>query len=103
MGNKVTGPYSNVIYTEDEAVNAVWVLCSACMIFFMQLGFALLECGSVRQKNASSILIKNMFDACIGCLGWWFFGFAFAFGEVNGGFIGYNKYFFVTNGLENFA
>jgi Amt family ammonium transporter len=44
-----------------------------------------------------------LFDACIGCLGWWFFGFAFAFGEVNGGFIGYNKYFFATNGLENFA
>jgi Amt family ammonium transporter len=37
--------YSNVVYTEDEAINAVWVLSCASMIFFMQLGFALLECG----------------------------------------------------------
>ena len=40
--------YSNAIYSEDEAINAVWVLTSASMIFFMQLGYALLECGMVR-------------------------------------------------------
>ena len=94
--------FSNVVYTEDEAINAVWVLSCASMIFFMQLGFALLECGQVRQKNANSVLIKNLFDACVGCIGWWLFGFAFAFGRVDGGFIGFNKAFFATNDLESF-
>ena len=41
-------PYSDVVYTEREAINAVWILVSTAMIFFMQCGFALLECGSVR-------------------------------------------------------
>jgi ammonia channel protein AmtB len=41
-------PYSNVVYTEREAINAVWVLVSTAMIFFMQCGFTLFECGSVR-------------------------------------------------------
>lgn len=48
-------------------------------------------------------MIKNLFAACVGCLGWWLFGFAFAFGEVHGGFIGLNKAFFATNDLESFA
>ena len=42
------GPYSNVVYSEREAINAVWVLVSTAMISFMQCGFALLESGSVR-------------------------------------------------------
>ena len=92
--------YSEVVYTQTEAINAVWVITSACMIFFMQLGFALVECGSVRQKNANSILIKNLFDACVGCIGWWLLGFGFAFGDVNGGFIGTNKYYFAAYGFE---
>jgi ammonia channel protein AmtB len=42
------GPYSSVVYSERDAINAVWVLVAAAMIFFMQCGFALVECGSVR-------------------------------------------------------
>ena len=67
----------------------------------MQSGFALLESGTVRQKNYQNILLKNCMDACIGGLVWWAWGFAFAFGgEINkegdydgNGFIG-TKYFF---------
>jgi ammonia channel protein AmtB len=40
--------YATYVYEEHEAINAVWTLTSAAMIFFMQTGFALLECGSVR-------------------------------------------------------
>lgn len=58
-------------------------------ILLMQLGFALVECGLVRSKNAKNILIKNLFDMCIGCLAFWFLGFGLSFGhEENGGFIG---------------
>lgn len=71
------------------------------MIFFMQAGFALVECGSVREKNATSILMKNLFDACAGCVGWWLVGYGFAYGDVNGGFIGYNPKYFATSGFED--
>jgi Amt family ammonium transporter len=74
----------------------------------MQLGFAMVECGSVRAKNANSVLIKNLFDACVGCIGWWFVGFGFAFGNrdlyndsVNGGFIGTDGSFFASSGFKN--
>jgi Amt family ammonium transporter len=69
------------------------------MIFFMQCGFALLECGSVRQKNSTSILIKNLFDACVGCIGFWLVGYAFAFGDVKS-FIGGSPDFFASSGFE---
>jgi Amt family ammonium transporter len=51
------------------------------MIFLMQAGFALVENGSVRNKNSSNILIKNMFDACFGALAFWLIGFGVAFGR----------------------
>jgi Amt family ammonium transporter len=93
--------YANYVYEEHEAINAVWVLTSAAMIFFMQTGFAMLECGSVRQKNSQSILIKNLFDACVGAIGFWLVGYAFAFGDVNGGFIGSNPDLWAANGFNN--
>lgn len=67
----------------------------------MQTGYALLECGSVRQKNSQSILIKNLFDACVGAIGFWLFGYAFAFGDVNGGFIGSNPNLYAAAGFDN--
>ncbi|CAG5077866.1 Oidioi.mRNA.OKI2018_I69.PAR.g8831.t1.cds [Oikopleura dioica] len=55
---------------------------NACMVLFMQSGFALLEAGAVRAKNVTNILIKNLLDACVGALVYWACGFAFAFGKV---------------------
>jgi Amt family ammonium transporter len=69
------------------------------MIFFMQSGFALVEAGSIRAKNANSILIKNMFDSAIGCLGYWLIGYAFAFGNVKE-VIGYDSKFYASNGFH---
>jgi Amt family ammonium transporter len=94
------GPYSNVVYSEREAINAVWVLVSTAMIFFMQAGFALLECGSVRAKNSTSILIKNLFDACVGSIAFWLVGYGFAFGDVKS-FIGGSPDYFAASGFEN--
>lgn len=42
-----------------------------------------------------------MFNICVGCIGWWLVGFAFAMGDVRGGFIGYNSKYFATSGLED--
>jgi len=95
------GTYSYAILTPEEAINCIWVMTSAAMIFFMQLGFAFLECGSIRYKNANSILVKNLFDVCVGCCAWWLLGFGFGFGDVNGGFIGTNPAYFACSGLED--
>jgi len=65
-----------------------WLLIGAILVFFMQTGFAMLEVGSVSVKNTKNILIKNIFDAAIGAVCWWVFGFMFAMGGGGGGFIG---------------
>lgn len=64
----------------------------------MQLGFALIENGSVRSKNSKNILIKNVFDACASALAFWLVGFGFAYGHVEDGthFIGLNREMFAA-------
>eukprot|EP00210_Caulerpa_lentillifera_P003868 g3695.t1 len=68
----------------DETVDALdtfFLLASGFLVFFMQCGFCMLSAGSVREKNAKNIILKNLLDACFGALGWYFFGYAFAYGE----------------------
>ena len=71
-----------------EGANLLWTLLGGCLVFFMQSGFALLESGSVRQKNNQNILLKNLMDACIGGVIWWACVYAFAYGDLAGDFIG---------------
>jgi Amt family ammonium transporter len=54
----------------------------------------------VRKKNASSILIKNLIDLIIGCLGFWLIGFGLAFGGDVSGFVGYKASYFAGSGYE---
>ena len=49
---------------------------STINVFMMQLGFTMLEVGSVRKKNISSILVKNMAGACVSAIAYWFIGYA---------------------------
>ncbi|CAH1780968.1 unnamed protein product [Owenia fusiformis] len=70
----------------------------ACIIYFMQCGFALLECGAVRSKNTTNILIKNLLDSCIGGLSYWIFGYAFAFGPEGNAFISWKH--FASEGMD---
>lgn len=73
--------------------NMAWMMIAGVIVFFMQSGFALLEAGSVRFKNYQNVLLKNCMDACIGGIVWWAWGYALAYGEVDGGFAG-KKHFF---------
>jgi len=68
----------------------------------MQAGFAMVEVGSVRAKNANNILIKNLFDAVAGALAFWLLGYGFAFGQEGekGGFIGSKGATFAAHGFD---
>ena len=49
-----------------SSVNTIWVLLGAALVFFMQAGFAMVETGFTRAKNAGNIIMKNLMDFCIG-------------------------------------
>lgn len=69
-------------------IDTQFLLTSGYLVFIMQAGFAMLEAGSVRAKNTINVLLKNVLDACVGAIFWYLLGFAFAYGEDAGGFIG---------------
>ena len=56
---------------EFSAVNTIWVLVGAALVFFMQARFAMVETGSTRAKNAGNIIMKNLMDFCIGTPVFW--------------------------------
>ncbi|GLC39289.1 hypothetical protein PLESTB_001573800 [Pleodorina starrii] len=75
------------------SLDVAYVLFSAYLVFGpMQLGFALLCAGAIRSKNSMNVLMKNILDACTGALGFYLFGYAFAYGHklnrTSNGFIG---------------
>ncbi len=61
-------------------LDTAYMLLSAFLVFLMQAGFAMLCAGSVRSKNVKNILIKNVLDACVGCMAFYFFGWGVAYG-----------------------
>jgi ammonium transporter, Amt family len=84
--------------TAQDYLNNIWVFIAGVLVFFMQAGFALVEAGLTRAKNVVNIFTKNMADAIVGILAFFATGFAFAFGESGGWFIGTSNFF--LNDLE---
>ncbi|NOU64274.1 ammonium transporter [Paenibacillus sp. LMG 31461] len=76
-----------------SGLDTIWVVLTAAMILLMEGGFALLEAGFVRQKNAVSIIMKVFVDISFGALIFYFFGFALMYGKDIGGIIGTTGFF----------
>ena len=74
-------------------LNFVWTLVAAFLVFLMQAGFAMVEAGFTRAKNACNIMMKNMMDFSVGALAFWAIGFGLMFGTTNG-FFGTSDFFF---------
>ncbi|HZD60028.1 MAG TPA: ammonium transporter, partial [Anaerolineae bacterium] len=78
--------FSSVALAADEPstvqiqLDTIWTIIAAFLVFFMQAGFALLESGLTRAKNAGNILMKNMLDFGIASIAYWVVGFALMFG-----------------------
>ena len=70
-------------------IYGIWFLAGAALVFWMQAGFAMVETGFARAKNAGNILMKNLMDFCIGTVMFILLGYGFMFGEnALGGFLG---------------
>lgn len=67
---------------------SVWFLVGAILVFFMQCGFAAVEAGFTRAKNAGNIIMKNLMDFCIGTVVFILIGFGLLLGEDMVGLIG---------------
>jgi len=92
-----------------KPINVVWTLVAAFLVFFMQAGFAMVEVGFTRAKNAGNIIMKNLMDFSVGSLVFFLIGFGLMFGDSIGGFLGGSKFFLssaspdTAGGLWEFA
>lgn len=76
--NEITGLIEEAVTTE---VFGVWFLIGAALVFFMQAGFAMVETGFTRAKNAGNIIMKNLMDFCIGTVVFIALGFSLMMAE----------------------
>ncbi len=92
---------NEIMETFNEELFGVWFLIGAALVFWMQAGFAMVETGFTRAKNAGNILMKNLMDFCIGCVVFIAIGFSLLLGEDAMGFIG-KPGFDIFTAYENF-
>jgi len=66
----------------NGALDSMWLCLCGALVMLMHGGFSMLETGCCRAKNAQNVLMKNLVNVTAGTLGWWIFGWAFAFGKL---------------------
>ena len=59
-----------------SSIDTVWLILTICCIFLMQLGFLLLESGSLTESHSQTIILKNVTDAAFGCMAWYVMGYS---------------------------
>jgi len=89
--------YPQIVFANSELLktelDTVWVVVAASLVFFMQAGFALLESGMSRSKNAVNVVMKNYMDVCIGSIIFWLVGYGIMFGDNITGYFGTTHFF----------
>jgi Amt family ammonium transporter len=98
----VLGPLASLASAQEgptleqtaAAIDAIWVVLAGILVMFMQPGFALVEAGFTRAKNAGNIIMKNFMDFSVGALIYWAVGFGLAYGGTSiGGFFATGDFF----------
>ncbi len=89
-----------ILSAVNGEVFGVWFLIGAALVFWMQAGFAMVETGFTRAKNAGNILMKNLMDFCIGTVVFILIGFGLLLGEDMVGLIGKPGFDIFTNYAE---
>ena len=94
LNGLIEGEDGTLTKVEDSKYmgDTLWVLVAAFLVFFMQAGFAMVESGFTRAKNAVNILMKNLMDFSMGSIAYWAIGFAIMFGAGNA-FMGTSGWF----------
>ncbi|MGQ0633677.1 MAG: ammonium transporter [Planctomycetaceae bacterium] len=82
------------------AADTIWVLVTAMLVFFMNLGFACVESGFCRAKNCVNILSKNFIVFAVTSIAFWFLGWGIMFGNGSTGYIG-DSGLFMVSGADN--
>ncbi|MEW6674045.1 MAG: ammonium transporter [Thermodesulfobacteriota bacterium] len=94
-GDEAPTPLSNKAAIDLVQTHAdyVWTLVAAALVFFMQAGFAMVETGLTRAKNAINIMMKNLMDFALGSIAFWAVGFGLMFGATSSGWFGTSGFF----------
>ncbi len=84
------GSFAGEISLTDlsQSLNSSWILVAGVLVFFMQAGFALVESGMSRAKNAVNVIMKNYMDVCVCSLIFWALGYGLMFGINTTGWFG---------------
>ncbi len=77
----------------SDALDMIWIIIAASLVFFMQAGFAMVEIGLTRAKNSGNVIMKNLMDFAVGTIFFWMIGWAVMFGNSRGGFFGTSQFF----------
>ncbi|MFW5694192.1 MAG: ammonium transporter [Alkalispirochaeta sp.] len=77
----------------EAAFDMIWLTVAGALVFFMQAGFAMVETGLTRAKNAGNIIMKNLMDFSVGALAYFAIGWGLMYGASVGGFIGSDQFF----------
>ncbi len=84
----------------NHAIDAIWLVIAGALVFLMQAGFALLESGMSRSKNAVNVIMKNYSDICFGSIAFCLVGFGIMFGTNPNGLFGIDHFF--MNSFTNY-
>ncbi|HLU41550.1 MAG TPA: hypothetical protein VKZ55_04065, partial [Microthrixaceae bacterium] len=100
--------FANPAWAQEVTVESVqanldnvFLMICAVLVFFMQAGFAFVEAGLTRGKNVGNIMMKNLMDMAIAVVAFGAVGWAFAYGDTVGSFIGGSSWFLSTGGFDN--
>ncbi len=86
----------------NQAFDMIWLVLSAALVFFMQAGFAMVETGLTRAKNAGNIIMKNLMDFSAGAVAYWALGWGLMYGASAAGLIGTDQFFLSGAGSATF-
>ncbi len=89
----VPAAFAQEIDTVITQIDTMWLFIGSFLVFFMQAGFALVESGFTRSKNAANLIMKNLLDFSAGAIIFYAVGFGFMYGSSAGGFIGTDNFF----------
>ncbi len=93
VGTLAADEVADTVALHQEALDMIWLLIAAALVFFMQAGFAMVEIGLTRAKNAGNIIMKNLMDFSAGAIFYWAIGWALMYGSDVGGLFGFSDFF----------